>query len=296
MKRTLLPLNGLRVFDAAARHLSFTKAADELAVTPAAVGQQIRALEDLLGVILFRRTGRSLELTTEAEAALPALREGFLKFEEAVNVLQAAQISSVVTMAVSPSFASKWLLPRLDGFARLRPDISLRLFSARTLVDFTQENVDLAIRFGEGSYPELRSERLLDEAVLPVAHPRLMPVDLTSCALIDDVSDGEGQGCPTWPEWLAAQGIARPQPGQRLVFNLAHLALDAATAGQGVVLAKWRLAQPLLADGRLVEAGPAQSLPLGYHLVAPEPQWRQKKVRAVVDWLKSVAAEEPPLP
>src|ERR1043166_5096654 len=123
MKRTHLPLNVLRVLDAAARHLSFTRAADELAVTPAAVGQQIRALEDLLGVVLFRRTPRGLELTEEATAGLPALRDGFLHFEEAVRAIQAGQSSHVYTLAVPRDFLAAWLAPRLAAFRAGHPQV-----------------------------------------------------------------------------------------------------------------------------------------------------------------------------
>ena len=151
MKRTHLPLNGLRVLDAAARHLSFTRAADELAVTPAAVGQQIRALEDLLGVVLFRRTPKGLELTGEAMAGLDPLREGFLRFEEAVQAIQAGQSSHVYTIAVPRDFLGLWLAPRLAGFRRDNPQVRFALVAGDAELDFTQANLDLAIRFGEGA-------------------------------------------------------------------------------------------------------------------------------------------------
>src|ERR1700712_4636510 len=147
MKRTHLPLNGLRVFDAAARHLSFTRAADELAVTPAAVGQQIRALEDTLGVVLFRRTAKGLELTPEGEAGLDALRAGFLQFEEAVRAMQAGQSSKTLTIAAPRDITAKWLAPRLAAYARTDPDLRFVLLSSDDGLDFTQANLDLAICF-----------------------------------------------------------------------------------------------------------------------------------------------------
>src|SRR6195952_780891 len=147
MKRTHLPLNGLRVFDAAARHLSFTRAADELAVTPAAVGQQIRALEDTLGVVLFRRTAKGLELTPEGEAGLDALRAGFLQFEEAVRAMQAGQTSKTLTIAAPRDITAKWLAPRLAAYARTDPDLRFVLLSSDDGLDFTQANLDLAICF-----------------------------------------------------------------------------------------------------------------------------------------------------
>src|SRR5262249_36369671 len=149
MKRTHLPLNGLRVLDAAARHLSFTRAADELAVTPAAVGQQIRALEDTLGVVLFRRTTRGLELTPEGEAGLEALRAGFLQFEEAVRAMQAGQSSKTLTIATPRDFLAKWLAPRLAAYAKADPELRFVLLSSDEGLDFTQANLDLAICFAK---------------------------------------------------------------------------------------------------------------------------------------------------
>jgi LysR family transcriptional regulator, glycine cleavage system transcriptional activator len=151
VKRTHLPLNGLRVLDAAARHLSFTRAADELAVTPAAVGQQVRALEDTLGVVLFRRTTRGLELTPEGEAGLAPLRDGFLQFEEAVRAMQAGQTSKSLTIAAPRDLSEKWLMPRLAELARRDADLRFALVSADTAPDFTEANLDLAIHWGEGT-------------------------------------------------------------------------------------------------------------------------------------------------
>ncbi len=149
MKRTHLPLNALRVFDAAARHLSFTRAADELAVTPAAVGQQIRALEDMMGVVLFRRTPKGLELTDEASAGLEALRSGFLHFEDAVRAMQAGQSSHVYTIAAPRDFFAAWLAPRLAAFRAANPEVRYSLVSDES-ADFTEANLDLAVRWSEG--------------------------------------------------------------------------------------------------------------------------------------------------
>src|SRR3569833_644599 len=149
MKRTHLPLNALRVFDAAARHLSFTRAADELAVTPAADGQQIRALEDVLGVVQFRRTSKGQELTDEAVSGLEPLREGFLRFEEAVQATQAGQSSHSYAIAAPLEFWATWLAPRLAAFRKEHPEIKYQ-FVAGEEVDFTEANLDLAVRLGEG--------------------------------------------------------------------------------------------------------------------------------------------------
>ena len=150
MKRTHLPLNGLRVLDAAARHLSFTRAADELAVTPAAVGQQIRALEDLLGVILFRRTSKGLELTDEASAGLGAIREGFLRFEEGVQAMRAGQSSHVYTIACPRDFFAAWLSARLAAFREDSPQLRFALIGGDGDVDFAEANLDLAVRWSDG--------------------------------------------------------------------------------------------------------------------------------------------------
>ncbi|RME65530.1 MAG: LysR family transcriptional regulator [Alphaproteobacteria bacterium] len=215
MKRALLPLNALRVFDAAARHLSFKNAADELAVTPAAVSQQIRALEDYLGVVLFKRQARSLELTEDAERALPALREGFERFEEAVRILQASQRSNALTVSVAPSFASKWLVPRIERFLGTRPDMDVRILASTELVNFAEENVDLAIRYGAGDYEGLHVEKLIDEQVFPVCNPALVEGpdglksagDLARFTLIHDDTSVADPSNPTWTMWLQAAGV-----------------------------------------------------------------------------------------
>jgi Transcriptional regulator len=170
MKRTHLPLNALRVFDAAARHLSFTRAADELAVTPAAVGQQIRALEDMLGVVLFRRTPKGLELTGEANAGLEALRQGFLQFEESVRAMQAGQSSQSLTIAAPRDLTAKWLAPRLARYSQEAPDVRFTLVSADGGIDFTEANLDLAI-FWTDSAGEHEGVALADALMVTVAGP-----------------------------------------------------------------------------------------------------------------------------
>jgi LysR family transcriptional regulator, glycine cleavage system transcriptional activator len=259
VKRTHLPLNGLRVLDAAARHLSFTRAADELAVTPAAVGQQVRALEDTLGVVLFRRTTRGLELTPEAEAGLAALRGGFLHFEEAVQAMQAQQSSKSLTVAAPRDLTEKWLLPRLARIARGDAELRFALVAADDLVDFTEANLDLAIRWGEGP-GEHEGEALESEGMVTVAHP-----------------DGGGPGAIAWP------GAPQDTPALRVAD--AGLALDAVAQGLGRATVPQLLAQADLAAGRVVQVGEAVPSRLGYWLVAPLPQWRQKKVQTLVDAL-----------
>lgn len=245
MKRTHLPLNGLRVFDAAARHLSFTRAADELAVTPAAVGQQIRALEDTLGVVLFRRTTKGLELTSEAEAGLAALRAGFLQFEEAVRAMQVQQSSKMLTIAAPRDVSAKWLLPRLAAYAANDPELRLHLVDADEGVDFTQANIDLAVIHAAS------------------------PGDHEGVALDDGMLVRIGAGpLISWPG----------SPDSEAVFSVgnAGAAIDAAMAGLGEALVPKFLLNDV-AMGESVEGNGNR-----YWLVAPLPQWRQKKVKAIV--------------
>lgn len=273
MKRTHLPLNGLRVFDAAARHLSFTRAADELAVTPAAVGQHIRALEDLLGVVLFRRTTRGLELTAEAEAALPSLRQGFTHFEQSVAQLQAGQASTVVTISAPPSFAARWLAPRLAAYHALNAGLSVRLFASNAPVDFVQANIDLAITHGDPPQEGQPAMWLLDDALAAVARPGV------TAPLIHDADHH-------WASWLAQAGVSLEPSDAGLYVDLSAAAVEAALAGYGVALVSLPLVADLLARGLLAEPlGPAQPDPRRYWLTAPEPQWQQKKVRQLVAWL-----------
>lgn len=259
MKRTHLPLNALRVFDAAARHLSFTRAADELAVTPAAVGQQIRALEDLLGVVLFRRTPKGLELTDEATAGLEPLRTGFLHFEDAVQAMQAGQSSHVYTIAAPRDFFAAWLAPRLAEFRQANPDVRYSLVNDET-TDFTEANLDLAVRWAEGP-GEL-------EGVALGAAERVVAGEGDWIAWPGDPQpEGEGAGVPTLQAGDAGQALAAAAAGMGKARVPAQLALTWAGAGRGVVLS---------------EPEPCRQ---AYWLVAPLPQWRQKKVKALVAFL-----------
>lgn len=262
MKRTHLPLNGLRVLDAAARHLSFTRAADELAVTPAAVGQQIRALEDLLGVVLFRRTPRGLELTDEAAAGLPALREGFLHFEDAVRAMQAGQSSYVYTIAVPRDFLAAWLAPRLAAFRRAHPEVRFALVGGDAEIDFTEANLDLAIRFAEGPGD--------------LEGVALGPAERVTVAAADAGEDAPWIG---WPGDHAPEDAAGELP---LTVADAGVAIAAAGAGLGRARVPLMLAEGPVAAGKVaIVAGP-EPCRRTYWLVAPLPQWRQKKVRALV--------------
>ena len=258
MKRTHLPLNALRVFDAAARHLSFTRAADELAVTPAAVGQQIRALEDVLGVVLFRRTPKGLELTDEASAGLEALRTGFLHFEDAVQAMQAGQSSHVYTIAAPRDFFAAWLAPRLAEFRAANPEVRYSLIDGED-ADFTEANLDLAVRWAEG------------------------PGDLEGVQLAEGARVTVGAG-----DWIAWPGDAAPGgdgADAPLTVGDAGQAFAAAIAGMGRARVPALLAQSWHAQGRLAHLPKSEPCRRAYWLVAPLPQWRQKKVKALVAFL-----------
>lgn len=260
MKRTHLPLNGLRVLDAAARHLSFTRAADELAVTPAAVGQQIRALEDLLGVVLFRRTSKGLELTDEAIAGLDAIREGFLRFEEGVQAMQAGQSSHVYTIACPRDFFAAWLSPRLAAFRGGNPQMRFALVGGDADIDFTEANLDLAVRWAEGP-GELEG--------IPLGQPLMVTV-----AAPDAATDGP---------WIGWPGDPAPGGGD-VVFSVgdAGTAISAASAGLGRAHVPFQLVDNAIGMGRVVIVGEPEVSRKGYWLVAPLPQWRQKKVKELV--------------
>ena len=262
MKRTHLPLNGLRVLDAAARHLSFTRAADELAVTPAAVGQQIRALEDLLGVVLFRRTPKGLELTDEAAAGLEGLRGGFLQFEEAVRAMQAGQSSHAYTIAAPRDFLGLWLAPRLATFRAANPHLRYALVAGDAETDFTEANLDLAVRFGEGP-GELEGVALGEPGRIVVGPPG-------------------GEKDEPWIGWPGDGGEASEGEGPALTVADAGLAIAAAAAGLGRARVPAMLAESAIEAGSVAALAPPEPCRRGYWLVAPMPQWRQKKVKALV--------------
>lgn len=260
MKRTHLPLNALRVYDAAARHLSFTRAADELAVTPAAVGQQIRALEDHLGTVLFRRTSKGLELTEEGCAGLDALREGFLKFEESVQAMQAGQASDRYTIAAPREFYAQWLAARLSDFRKENPNVRFQLVADEG-ADFTEANLDVAIRLIDGP-GDLEGIELAPARRVVVAAP----------------------GAPdSWIDWPGAP-LPDGETGSILVAN-AGQALSSAIAGMGRAILPYLLVEEAIEAGKLEALEGPDEGRRAYWMVAPLPQWRQKKVKALVAFL-----------
>jgi LysR family glycine cleavage system transcriptional activator len=300
MSRRLPPLNSLRAFEAAARHLSFTKAAEELHVTPAAISHQIKALEDHCGAPLFRRLTRALELTETGQAALPALREGFDKLAEAAERLRPDRGNGILTVSVAPSFAAKWLLPRLERFRERHPGFDIRIDATDSLAKFDADGVDIALRYGRGHYQDVVSECLMAESVFPVCSPALLdgdhpltsPADLSRHTLIHVSWQTAQAAAPNWRMWLKAAGIETIDAERGPRFNLDSMAVQAAIDGQGVVLANGALVADDLAAGRLVRPFPPaadETTVFCYYVVYPEAHQLNPKVRAFRDWVMAEA-------
>jgi LysR family glycine cleavage system transcriptional activator len=297
MNGHLPPLSALRAFEAAARLQSFSKAADELNVTPAAISHQVHALEEDLGVKLFHRMNRAVELTASGRVLLPGLSDAFAGIQASVRRLRAHNDTGTLTVTASPSFAAKWLVLRLHRFQAQWPAIDVRISASNDLVDLTRGDFDIAIRYGTGRYPGLHVELLASNEVFPACSPRLLengpplktPEDLRHHMLIHDEMVDRDPLMPTWAMWLKAAGVA-DAPARAVTFGGPQLALEAAIAGQGVVLAYSTIAAADLADGRLVRLF-SLSLPdvFSYYIVATPTALERAKVKAFRDWLRQEA-------
>ena len=299
--KRLPPLNSLRAFVAAARHLSLAKAADELAVTPGAVSQQIKQLEDHLGCTLFRRTNRQLLLTDEGQAILPGLLEAFERMHEALQAIGRLGQDGRLTVSVAPSLASKWLVPRLDRFTALYPEIDVLVSASMALTDFDSEEIDCAIRYGAGRYPSVVVEKLMAESVVPVCSPSLLkdkkslrtPADLKDFTLLHDDSPDQDPSCPDWQMWLRAAGVEHIGARRGLRFNQSSLVVEAAISGRGVALAKARLAADDIRAARLVTLfNVKQPIQFAYYFVAPPAKSALKRVQLFRKWLGDEIARE----
>jgi LysR family transcriptional regulator, glycine cleavage system transcriptional activator len=302
MNGHLPPLGALRAFEAAARSMSFSKAADELNVTPAAISHQIHALEQDLGVKLFHRRNRSVALTASARVLLPGLSEAFGQIRASVGRLRAHNDSGTLTVTASPSFAAKWLVLRLHRFQERSPDIDVRLSATDEVVDLTNGDFDMGIRYGAGRYRGLEVELLLRNEVFPACSPYLIasgpplrtPEDLRQHALIHDQTVERDPLLPTWAMWLKAAGVKGMPASPGLSFSAAHLALDAAIAGRGVVLALSIIAAADLAAGRLVRLfSLALPDPFAYYIATAPGALDRPKVKLFRDWLRQ-EADGPP--
>lgn len=291
-RRPLPPLNALRAFDATARHLSFSKAAEELHVTPAALSHQIRGLEDQLGLKLFHRRARGIELTEHARTIHPGIQAGFESLRQAVDRLDRTQQDRVLVVSASPGLTAKWLVPRLYRFLAKHPEIDTRISASTGFVNFARDDVDVGIRLSSGAHPDLYVEKISDEWVLPLCSPRLLdgerplahPHDLAGFTLIQVDLPGL---VPTWEDWLRAAGIDGVDTTRGLRLNVADHALDAAIEGVGVVLAYKVVASRDIGLGRLVVPfGP--EIPVrgrAYHFVCPKGHEKRAPVKAFRDWI-----------
>src|ERR1700694_1859968 len=295
MHRRLPPLNGLKAFEAAARSESFTRAAEELCVTQGAVSHQVKALEATLGGKLFNRERQRLLITEAGREYLAVVRDALDRIAVGTERLVQRQNAGVLTVSTSPDFAAKWLVHRLGRFAEAHPDIDLRVSATMHHVDFAREEVDLAIRHGDGNWPGLDVVRLCSERLFPVCSPKLMsgrnriakPSDLLKSPLLH-LDDSKA-----WAQWFDAAGVAVPELSHGLTLNRASMLIDAAVDGQGVALARTTLAAWDLINGRL-----ARPFDLGlkltrtYWIVCPKATSMKPKIATFRDWLLAEAADD----
>ncbi|MBM3490799.1 MAG: transcriptional regulator GcvA [Alphaproteobacteria bacterium] len=297
MQRPLPSLTGLRAFEAVARLGGVAQAAAHLRVTQTAISHQLSRLEEQLGLPLFRRQGRKLKLTLAGEALFPPARIAFEQLRRAVDRLHAVERPNVLTVSTLPSFATKWLVPRLAGFQARAPEVDARITTSSHAVDFAAEEVDVAVRFGRGNWPGTRADRLFSEDIQPVCAPRLLagepplrePADLARHTLLH-VSPFDDD----WRLWLTAAGLGHIDPRRGLSFDLSINALQAAMDGLGVAIGHSAFVARDLAAGRLV-APFALKVPMhaAYYVVAPLATAERPKVKAFRDWLLDEAAETP---
>ena len=289
MPTRLPPLSALRAFETAARHLNFSRAADELSITHSAVSHQIKALEGQLGVPLFRRSGRAMLLTAEGQRFYVHVREAFARLQRGVAELKPESRRSTLTVSVLPGFAARWLVPRLPEFYRREPGLDVNLRATLALTDFRREDVDLAVRFGSGSWPGLAAEKLLDEEIFPVCSPRYRggrlphtPRELLDCTLLHHLAE-------PWEWWFQAIGMEQAAIPPGPSFSESNLLLKAAVDGQGVALALGMLVQAELKSGELVQCHPGLKARYAYYLVHPQQGTLPPKTAAFKAWIKAAA-------
>ncbi len=295
MPRRLPALNALKAFEAAARHESFTRAAEELCVTQGAVSHQVKALEAELGVKLFNRERQRLVITEAGRAYLSVVRDAFDRIASGTERLLQRQNAGALTVSTSPNFAAKWLVHRLGRFAEAHPNIDLRVSASLHHVDFAREDVDLAIRHGNGLAPGLHVTRLCAEELFPVCSPKLLqsghplrkPADLSRHTLLH-VNDRQD-----WSKWLEAAGAEHVDVARGPVLNQASMAIDAAIDGQGVALARSALVAWDTIAGRLTRPfAMALPAPFAYWIVCPKATAKLPKIAAFTDWLLAEAADD----
>ena len=291
MGRQLPSLTSLRAFEAAARHLSFTSAAEELHVTQAAISHQVKSLERELGQRLFRRLPRRLLLTEEAQVLLPVLQDSFDRIADAVTRLSERSRRGALDVTLRPFFAARWLSPRLNRFWERYPDIELRLHHVSALLDFEKSGADMAVRWGRGDWPDLESELLLPTSIAPLCSPALLggpaplrrPADLAHHTLLHEES------FRPWERWLDLAGAGQVDANRGPIIDDTNVRIQAAIDGQGLTLGPLSLVSDDLATGRLVAPFAASLNELAYYIVYPPGALDQPRVRAFRDWLLSEA-------
>ena len=288
--RRLPPLATLRAFEAAARLLSFKRAAAELHVTPTAISHQVRQLEEAIGAQLFERRTRQVHLTAEGQVLLPVLREGFDSFVRVLDGLSRKQRRMSVTLSATPAFAAKWLVPRIAEFRGLRPDIDLTILATLELVDLDSGVADLALRYGNGPYPGLIAEPLITDRFAPVANPRLgikRPGDLKSATLLHSDWHRSDPRNPTWGHWLKLAGIAGIDPRAGIRFSDETHAIQAAVAGTGIALHSLLLVAEEIATGTLVVPFGPEIEGFTLHLVRGPSRPLTEAMEAVQAWMRA---------
>jgi LysR family glycine cleavage system transcriptional activator len=295
MLRRLPVLNALKSFEAAARHESFTRAAEELCVTQGAVSHQVKALEEEIGVKLFNRERQRLIITTAGREYLNVIRDAFDRIAVGTERLMQRQSGGALTISTSPDFAAKWLVHRVGRFAEAHPDIALNVSATMHHVDFAREEVDLAVRHGDGNWPGLHVERLSGEQLFPVCSPKLLrgrqrlakPADVLKFPLL------HLETRQFWPAWLEAAGVTDIDVSQGPIMNRVSMLIDAAVEGHGIALARTTLAAWDLINGRLVRPF-AETLRVSktYWIVCPKATAMLPKVKSAREWLLAEAASD----
>ncbi len=288
MTRKLPPLRSLRAFEAAARHLSFTRAADELFVTQAAISHQIKSLEDFLGLQLFIRRNRQLILTDEGLSYWPKIRDILEKLGNATEEIKAQRTSGALTVSVVPSFATVWLVPRLSIFQQRYPEIEVRLKASDEMVDFMREDIDVAIYYDTGDYSGLHSVTLLSERLTPLCSPLLLegqkqlkkPEDLKNHTLLHDGSTND------WRRWLKHAHVKGINLSHGPIFSHTVMVQQAAVYGQGVAMGHLVLSQNEIKAGRLVQPFKLyMESDFSYDIVCPVESAERPKIKAFTNWL-----------
>ncbi|ARD45636.1 transcriptional regulator GcvA [Colwellia sp. PAMC 21821] len=295
MANRLPPLNALRAFEASARQLSFTRAAEELFVTQAAISHQIKALEDNLGIKLFMRKNRSLLLTEEGQSYYLDIKDVFNALHDATERLLARGEKGAITVSLQPSFAIQWLVPRLNTFSLLHPDIDVRIKAVDQPENSLTEDVDLAIYYGRGRWKGIHAEQLHTEYLIPVCSPLLLagnkPLDkiedLANHTLLHDTSRRD------WKRWFKHVDVRGGNVNHGPIFSHSAMVLQAAIHGQGVALAHSVLAKPDIDSGRLV--CPFKDVLISknsYYIVCREQQLELGKIAAFREWVLQTVADE----